>query len=366
MLIDGHIHYDYPGNPKKILKAMEITNASYACIESQIDSRKINQNIDALYAKLICNNKVYVDGALDAYLYFHHDKMKEMPKYIENLRNCGIDGIKMIEGKPSDRKKFPIPNFDDSLYDSTFAYLEKEGINITWHVNDPEEFWDALKVPFWAKRSGWFYGDGTFANNIDQYHQVENLLKKHPNLKITFAHFFFLSNNLKHLSELFDSYPNITVDITPGIELFTNMSDNIEEAKAFFNKYSDRILYGTDISIDTSFAGDLDEEDAKTRKTLCHSFLKEDKCTIKGNENGLLGKDDITLNCLCLSKDKIEEIEYKNFLRLYPKLNEVNVKCLLDEIKIHRKKLIELKLDTKFIDELEEKIKTYAKQNKRN
>ena len=361
MLIDGHIHYDYPGDPKKILRALEITNADYACIESQIDSRKINQNIDALYAKLVCEGKVYVDGALDAYLYFHHDKMDMMPKYIENLRKCGIDGIKMIEGKPCDRKRFPIPNFDDPLYDPTFSYLEKEGINITWHVNDPEEFWDEEKVPFWAKRSGWFYGDGTFANNIDQYNQVENLLKKHPNLKITFAHFFFLSNNLKHLSELFDKYPNISVDITPGIELFTNMSDNIVPAKQFFNKYSDRILYGTDISIETAFTGDLDEEDAKTRKELCHAFLSENKHTIKGNPKGLLGSEDITLNCLGLSEEKIEEIEYKNLLRLYPKLNDVNVKALLEEIKKHREKLIELKLDYKFLDELEEKIKEYDK-----
>ena len=44
-----------------------------------------------------------------------------------------------------------------------------------------------------------------------------------------------------------------------------------------------------------------------------------------------------------------------------PKLNDVNVKALLEEIKKHREKLIELKLDYKFLDELEEKIKEYDK-----
>ena len=357
MIIDSHIHYDYPGNVKKILRAQEITNASYSCIESQIDLNKINQNIDAFYAKLKFPKRIYIDGALDAYLYYHQDRMNEMPKYIERMIKIGIDGIKMIEGKPTERKNFPIPNFDDPIFDSTFSYLEKVGLNITWHVNDPEEFWDSDKVPFWAKRSGWFYGDGSYVNNMDQYMQVENLLKKHPNLKITFAHFFFLSNDLKHLCELFDKYPNIKVDITPGIELFTNMSDNIEEAKKFFNKYYDRILYGTDISIDKTFIDDLDEEDSITRYELCHNFLSKEETIIKGNPNGLLGAEDIHLNCLGLSLDKVEAIESGNFLRLYPVNHKVDVDLLLEEIKIHKAKLIELGKDYQYLDDIEKEIK---------
>lgn len=359
MLIDGHVHYDYPCNAKQIIKAMDITNASYCCLESQVYSTKINQNLDCLYAKLVCKGRVYVDGALDSYLYFNHDKMDEMPKYIKRMMSIGIDGIKMLEGKPTTRKRFPIPNFDDPLFDPTFSYLEKEGINITWHVNDPEEFWDEEKVPFWAKRSGWFYGDGTYVNNMDQYRQVENLLKKHPKLKITFAHFFFLSNNLKHLSYLFDTYPNISVDITPGIELFTNMSDNIDEAKAFFNKYYDRILYGTDISIEDCFKNDLDEEDSITRYELCHNFLTKDKIILKGNPEGLLGANDINLNCLALDKDKVAAIESGNFLRLYPVNHPVNVDLLLKEIEIERTKFKELGLDLAYLDKIEKDIRKF-------
>ncbi len=353
MLIDGHVHYDFPGDLEKIKKALEITKADACCLESQIDTRKINQNIDCFYAKAILKDKIYIDGALDSYLYYHQDKMDEMPQYIERMIKCGIDGIKMIEGKPTERKLFPIPNFDDPVFDATFAYLEKVGINITWHVNDPEEFWDEDKVPDWARRSGWFYADGTYVNNMDQYRQVENLLKKHPNLSITFAHFFFLSNELDKLSQLFDTYPNISVDITPGVELFTNLSSNIEKAKNFFNKYSKRILYGTDISIDKN---GLDEEDAATRKKLCHEFLALDKLVIKGNPNGLLGKDDIYLNGLNLSKEKIEEIEYKNFLRLYPVHRELDYDLIFDEIKINRQKLIEMKKDPKYLDDIEDSL----------
>ena len=264
MLIDGHIHYDYSGSPLKILEALKVTNADACSLESLLTKRKINQNFDLFYAKLILKDKVYLDGALDSYLYLHHEKMKEMPDYIERMMACGMDGIKLLEGKPTARKRFLIPNFDDPLFEPTFKYLEEKQIPITWHVNDPEEFWSDELVPDWARRSGWFYADGTYVNNIDQYNQIENLLKRHPNLMITFAHFFFLSNNLEKLGSLFDTYPNICVDITPGIELFTNMSCNIEKAKEFFNKYSTRIIYGTDITIDSDEPNELNISDAIT------------------------------------------------------------------------------------------------------
>ena len=361
MLIDGHIHYDFPADVKKILKALEVTNADFGCLESQIDLRKINQNPDVFVAKLLGEDKIYIDIALDSYLYYHQDKMNEMPDYIERMILCGADGVKMIEGKPTERKAFPIPDFDDELFEPTFAYLEKRGINITWHVNDPEEFWDDKKVPDWARRSGWFYADGTYVNNLDQYRQIENVLKRHPKLSITFAHFFFLSNELDHLSALFDQYPNISVDITPGVELFTNMSANIEKAKEFFNKYSNRILYGTDISIALNELDQMNVKDAMTRKKLCHDFLTKEKTIIKGDEQGLLGKDDIILNCLNLEREKVKQIEYQNFLDRYPVKRKLNIEKILEELKIHQKKLKEMNLDDNYLKEIERIFLSYGK-----
>lgn len=356
MLIDSHVHYDYNGKIEDVKRALEITKADFLCLQSQIYTKKINQNIDDLYVKLKLNGKIYVNGAMDSLLYYNQDMMDEMPAYLDRMFKCGIDGIKMIEGKPTERKIFPIPDFDKPCYDATFKYLEDNKINITWHVNDPEEFWVDELCPDWAKRSGWFYGDGTYINNEKQYKQIENLLSRHPNLRITFAHFFFKSNELDYLSDLFDKFPYVGVDITPGVELFTNMSNNIDKAKAFFKKYANRIMYGTDISIGPGY---YDEDDAVQRKNLCHDFLTKDRILIKGNPNGLLGKDDFYLNCLSLDNDLVELIEYKNFLNKYGEPKPLNIKLILEEIKIHKDKLIELDKDYKYLLELEEEFKKY-------
>ena len=70
-------------------------------------------------------------------------------EHVKKIMKCGCDGIKMLEGKPDERKRFPIPDFDSEEFDKLFSYLEKEKINIIWHVNDPEEFWDETKIPEW-------------------------------------------------------------------------------------------------------------------------------------------------------------------------------------------------------------------------
>lgn len=357
MLIDAHIHYDATGSVMKIKEALDLTGCRACCLQSLMSQRKLNQNFDMFYAKLILKDKVYINVALDTSLYFMQDRMNEMPDYIERMFKCGADGIKMIEGKPTARKMCPIPNFDDPIFDATFKYIEDHNINVTWHVNDPEEFWDEKKVPDWAKRNGWFYADGTYVNNIDQYNQIENLLKRHPKLRIIFAHFYFLSENLDELERLFNTYPNIAVDITPGVELFTNMSKNIERARAFFIKYSDRILYGTDISIDDGELDQLNKKDAIARKNLCHDFLTKKETFIPGDKEGLLGKDDMNINCLNLSSDIVNKIEYQNFIDRYGEAKPLNKELILKEINIHKEKLKFMGKDLAYLDEIEEAFK---------
>ena len=76
-------------------------------------------------------------------------------------------------------------------------------------------------------------------------------MKRHPRLRILFPHFFFLSKDLGRLAAMLDQYPNVHTDVTPGIELYFNLSDQEKEAKAFFAKYQNRICFGTDIGADS-------------------------------------------------------------------------------------------------------------------
>lgn len=332
-IIDSHIHFSFPHSYFEIEEALNLSHAKKGNLVAQIDSNKASDTIDCLYAKYLSKNRLYTYGSLDATLYLKDNNMgNNLIKHIEEIMACGCDGIKMLEGKPDQRKQFKIPSFDNEEWDKVFSYLEQKEINIIWHVNDPEEFWDINKIPTWAKASGWYY-DETFINNEKQYQEVYNVLDKHPLLHITFAHFFFMSNQLDRLDTLLTEYPNVCIDITPGVELFENLSNNIEEAKTFFTKYQDRIIYGTDISrcyYDNNYNENI--IDTYNRSKLCFDFLTKSQVNIQLNKHSLLGNHTLRLNGLMLDKTIVNKILYQNFLNRNKNIKPINTNNLINEI----------------------------------
>ena len=75
--------------------------------------------------------------------------------------------------------------------------------------------------------------------------EVFGILEKHPKLKFGLAHFGFMSYDISE-AERFLSYENTFFDLTPGGEQLINMSNAWEKWLPFFEKYQNRILYGSD------------------------------------------------------------------------------------------------------------------------
>ena len=94
----------------------------------------------------------------------------------------------------------------------------------------------------------WFYGDGTFPTKEALYAEIDHVLARHPTLKLILAHFYFLSADLERAARLLDAYPSVCLDITPGGEMYNHFTRSGEAARAFFLRYQDRIVYGTDVS----------------------------------------------------------------------------------------------------------------------
>ncbi len=333
-IIDAHVHYSLPVTSDQIQTMLKRTKTDIVNLVACFSKTKGSENPDCLLAKYLVPSKTYVFGSLDLTVYFKHPNEvgKYQVKYVKELLKCGCDGIKMLEGKPTTRNRYPIPDFDLPTWDLYWQYLEKNQIPVVWHVNDPEEFWDINKVPSWAKASGWYYDEKTI-NNETQYEQIYRVLKRYPHLKIIFAHFYFMSAQLPRLAKLFEEFPNISVDITPGIEMFTNFSKNQVSAKAFFEKYQDRIIYGTDISSDGDCHDGFDQNDSFIRADLCRSYLAKDQdILMKGDPNSLLGADDFVLKPLGLNENIQAKILGQNFLRLTSnKSNPVNILEVLKE-----------------------------------
>jgi len=318
-VLDGHIHYGHPEYMHgliNILDTLQIQHGNIVCTPHQT---RLSLVPDALHLKDHYPQRFYVFGGLDiSALFIMQDKAGEyFADYARKLQLMGCDGIKMIEGKPEMRKILPIPPFDSEVYAPYWVAVAEMGTPLVFHVNDPEEFWDAEKAPDWAHERGWFYGDGTYINNEEQYREVLNVLDRHPDLKVIFAHFFFLSGQLERLGGYFDKYPNMHVDLTPGIEMYHNFSADPQKARDFFIKYQDRIVYGTDIGARALLATPeegIDLEESRTRVNLVRSFLeKEGEFKLDNGGGFLFGDMEIPFQGINLPDDVLEKIYYKNF-----------------------------------------------------
>ncbi|UJH67315.1 amidohydrolase family protein [Allomuricauda sp. SCSIO 65647] len=137
---------------------------------------------------------------------------------------------------------------DDPRLDPIWAKCGELGIPVLIHSADPKSFWNPmdntnerwleLKTRPRRKRSD--TNPAPWQQIIDEQHRM---FKKHPNTKFINAHMGWYANDLQKLGELLDEMPNMYVGIAAVI---AELGRQPRQAKAFFIKYQERILFGKD------------------------------------------------------------------------------------------------------------------------
>lgn len=184
------------------------------------------------------------------------------------------------------------------------------------HVNDPEEFWDASQVTEFAKKAGWFY-DETYVNNEDDTTGKCRTYWAASKASYLIPAFYFMSRQLPRLSELLDQFENVRIDITPGSELFYNLSEDREHATRFFEKYQDRICYGSDIGARVLVAEEpklLSMEESRSRIRLITEFLETKGDYPLRPDGYYISATDRTMHGLGLDNKMLDKIYSENFL----------------------------------------------------
>jgi predicted TIM-barrel fold metal-dependent hydrolase len=75
---------------------------------------------------------------------------------------------------------------------------------------------------------------------------LENTVSRNPNTRFIACHFANCSYDLAILGRLFDKYPNLWADNSAR---YAETAPIPRYVKAFYEKYQDRILYGTDMGM---------------------------------------------------------------------------------------------------------------------
>jgi len=308
-IIDSHVHFVHPEKMSELLSLMDAVPCTRFNLVSIPNPDATTHNPAVLYFKQHYPDRAYISGALDYSILADTGKAAErLAEQIAALKAQGFDGLKLIEGKPQVRKLLPHP-LDGPLYAGMWEALERNQFPVVFHVADPDEFWDAERCPTWARESGWDYSDGSYPSKEDLYGEVENILKRHPDLKIILAHFYFLSQDLNRAASFLDIHPTVCFDLAPHIDMYRDFSSDHKMARDFFLRYQDRIIYGTDTDTRTLARGPDGVRFTQAVPLRIRAFLEsEGEFTITNGK---------CYHGLDLSREVLEKIYATNFERMY-------------------------------------------------
>ena len=138
---------------------------------------------------------------------------------------------------------------DDPELDIVWETAGRLGIPVFVHTGDPTEFFEPLdyenerwlEMAIFPNRR--FNDRSRYPAFDDLMAERDRMLDKHPNTTWVLAHMSWYTQDLGRLGELFDRHPNVHGEV--GAVLY-DLGRQPRFAKAFFEKYRDRILFGKD------------------------------------------------------------------------------------------------------------------------
>ncbi len=182
---------------------------------------------------------------------------EEAVRMLEADVKAGARGLKIYKslGQSVKNEAGQRVRVDDPALDAIWAKCGELGIPVLIHTADPKSFWD----PMDRYNERWLElklhkGRRNASNPVSWealLAEQHNVFRKHPNTTFINAHMGWYPNDLAKLDSLMQVFPNMNVEIGAVI---AELGRQPRTARAFFEKYQDRILFGKDSWIPSEYA----------------------------------------------------------------------------------------------------------------
>ncbi len=137
---------------------------------------------------------------------------------------------------------------DDPRFDPMWDACGQLGIPVAIHVSDPVAFFTPTdrfneRYEELSAHPDWSFYDHDFPSNADLLEARNRVFARHPGTQFLALHVGNFAEDLDAVSESLDRFPNMTVDLAARIG---ELGRQPRRTRKFFDKYQDRILFGTD------------------------------------------------------------------------------------------------------------------------
>jgi Amidohydrolase len=141
-----------------------------------------------------------------------------------------------------------ILRIDDDRLAPIFEKAAQLKLPVMFHTADPDAFFEPIdprneRYEELAAHPEWAVHNSTYSKR-DLLEQRNHVFDRHPQTTFVGAHLAESGEDLRYLSALLDAHANLQVDISARTP---ELGRQPYSARAFFLKYADRIVFGTDL-----------------------------------------------------------------------------------------------------------------------
>lgn len=214
---------------------------------------------------------------------------------------------------------------DDGRLQPIWDFLAAAKIPVIAHIAEPLQAWRPLEEgnPHY-----------NYYKNNPQYHAYQhpeipqwediiaardNWIDQNPDLTIIGAHMGSMSHDVDLVAERLDKFPNLYVETAARIGDLTRQ--DTEKMRAFFEKYQDRIMYGTDMGINSPMTeenrNDPDQKAYMEKMLSIHWEYFSGKDSLYYDSPMI--SFPINTKSLALPKDILKKFYYENAMKILNK-----------------------------------------------
>ena len=181
---------------------------------------------------------------------------KDYPKFqadeIAKAQRAGAKGLKVLKTLGLYLRENvttgPLVKLDDPRFDPMWEACSALHMPVAIHTSDPEAFFlptDRFNERFEELNNhpDWSFHDRDFPSNAELLAARNRVFARHPKTTFIALHVGNDAENLGFVSECLDRFPNMHVELAARLN---ELGRQPRAARKFFEKYQDRIMFGTD------------------------------------------------------------------------------------------------------------------------
>ena len=339
-VIDAHIHL-VPSRIKDALAVMDDNDIRYAVLIASISGSGENMyEGDKAFYELIEAIKPY-KSRLGLHYSFDWTEAETDPEFfskapdmLEKAVEAGAAGLKNLKelGLKARDNEGRLITIDDPRLFPIWERAGKLGLPVAFHTGDPVAFfqpwepsnerWEELELhPEWS-----FADRSKYPAPETLFEQAKNVYRNFPDVSFVSVHVGGYSENLDAVGSWLDELPNLSVDTAARIGELGKHPE--EKGQDFFNRYQDRIMFGTDLQFwsdcDVQGAGPCSACTTEEHRTFYETHWRYFQTSDRQFDHPTPIQGNWKIDGIGLEKKVLQKIYWDNAFRFY-RLDRFNV-----------------------------------------